>query len=141
MIFSCDLRSLYPVVHFLSMWLSGITVVINSNRDSASLWYIPLWIFALAKLHLLAVNSTFHIFMAFWIKFMTSSDIFYILRQFIIQSWRTISYISCSLSRPRLDFSARSCSRWGCADLYRVALLCLLNLCGIISVPQLVSEL
>ena len=26
--FSCDLLSLYPAVHFLSMWLSGIMAII-----------------------------------------------------------------------------------------------------------------
>ena len=28
LIFSCDLLSLYPAVHFLSMWLSGIIIII-----------------------------------------------------------------------------------------------------------------
>ena len=52
-IFTCDLVSLYPDVHFLGMGLSGIIAIINSNGDSASPWNIPLWIFALAKLFLL----------------------------------------------------------------------------------------
>ena len=80
--FSCYLLSLYPTVHFLSMWLCGIMAIINSNGDSASPWNIPLWIFASAKLLPPAVKSTLPIFMAFSIKFMTSCDILYILRQF-----------------------------------------------------------
>ena len=36
LIFSCDLLSFYPAVHFLSMWLCGIINITNSNGDSAS---------------------------------------------------------------------------------------------------------
>ena len=60
LIFSEDLQSLYSAVHFLSMWLSGIIVIINSNGDSASPLNIPLWI--LAKLFLLAVNYYYNHF-------------------------------------------------------------------------------
>ena len=42
LIFSCDLVSLYPAVHFLSMWLSGIMAIMNSKGDRASPWKIPL---------------------------------------------------------------------------------------------------
>ena len=45
LIFSCDLLSLYPAVHFLSIWLSGIMAIMNSKGDCASPWKIPLWIF------------------------------------------------------------------------------------------------
>ena len=31
LIFSCDLQSLHPAVHFLSMWLSGIMAIMNSK--------------------------------------------------------------------------------------------------------------
>ena len=48
--FSSDLLSLYPAVHFLSMWLSGIIAIMNCKGDRASPWKIPLWIFVLAKL-------------------------------------------------------------------------------------------
>ena len=41
LIFSFDLLSLYPAMHFLSMWLSGIMAIMNSKDDSAS----PRWIF------------------------------------------------------------------------------------------------
>ena len=64
----------------------------NSNGDRASPGKIGLWIFASAKLLPPAVNSTLQVFMVFSIKFMTSSDILYILRQFIIQLCGTISY-------------------------------------------------
>ena len=50
LIFSCDLQSLYPAVHFLSMWSSGNMAIINSRDFSAYSWKIPLWICVLAKL-------------------------------------------------------------------------------------------
>ena len=46
LMFSCDFISLYSLVHFLSMWLSGIIAMTNSNGDIASPWNIPFWIFA-----------------------------------------------------------------------------------------------
>ena len=92
LIFSCDLQSLYPAVHFFSTWLSGIIAITNSNGDSTSPWNIHLWIFASAKLFSPAVNSTLQVFMVFWRKFMTSSDILHILRQVIIQLFGDISY-------------------------------------------------
>ena len=48
--FSCDQLSLYPAVHFLSMWFSGIMAIMNSKSDSASPWKMPLWIFVSAIL-------------------------------------------------------------------------------------------
>ena len=65
LIFSCDLLSLYPAVHFLSMWLSGIIAIMNGHGNSASPRNIPLWIFASAKLFHPAVNSTLQVFMVF----------------------------------------------------------------------------
>ena len=62
--FSYDLLSLYPAVHFLSMLLSGIISIINSNGDSVSPWNTH-WIFASAKLFPPAVNFTFQVFMVF----------------------------------------------------------------------------
>ena len=59
--FSCDLLSLYPAVHFLSMWLSGIMAIMNSKCDRAFPWKIPLWIFASANLPPV-VNSTHQVF-------------------------------------------------------------------------------
>ena len=94
-IFSCDLLSAYPAVHFLSMWLSDIMVTMSSNGDSASLWNIPLWIFASVKLLPSTVNSTLQVFMVFSVKFMTSSDILYILKQFIIQEPYYMTFCSC----------------------------------------------
>ena len=92
LIFTCDLLSLYPVVHFLSMWFSGIMAIMNSRSDSVSPWKIPLWIFISGKLFPPAVNSTLQFFTVFSMKFMTSCDILYILRQFIIQLCGPISY-------------------------------------------------
>ena len=91
LIFSSDQVSLYPAVYFFSMWLSGIMTIMNSNNDRVSPWKIPLWIFASAKLLPPAVNSTFQVFMILSIKIMTSCDILYILRLFIIQLCGTIS--------------------------------------------------
>ena len=39
LIFSCDLLSLYPAVHFLSSWLSGIMAIMNSDYEQW-LWII-----------------------------------------------------------------------------------------------------
>ena len=89
LIFYCDLLSLHPVVHFLSMWLSVIMAIMKSNDDRASPWSIPIWIFASAKLFPPAVNSTLLVFMIFSINFMTSCDILFILKQFITQLYRT----------------------------------------------------
>ena len=66
LIFSCDLLSLYPAVHFLSMWISGIMAIMNIRGDSASPWKIPLWIFVSAKLFPPDVNSTLQFFMVFF---------------------------------------------------------------------------
>ena len=61
--FSSDLLSLCPTVHFLSMWLSGVMAIMNSNGDRASPWKIPQWIFVSAKVLSSAVNSTLQVFM------------------------------------------------------------------------------
>ena len=97
--FSCDLLSLYPAVHFLSVWLSGIMAIMNSKGDWASLWQIPLWIFASADLLPPDVNSTLQVSMVLSMKFI-STDILYILRLFIIQLCRTISYAFLSSIQP-----------------------------------------
>ena len=89
---TCDLLSLYPAAHFLSMWLSGIMAIMICKSASASPWKIPLWIFASAKLLPPALNSTLQIFMVLSIKFITSCDILYFLKQIIIQLCGTISY-------------------------------------------------
>ena len=89
-IFYCDLVRLYRPLHFLSLWLSGIFAITNSNSDSASLWKIPHWILTSAK-PFPPVSSTFQVFMIFSINCMASSNIFYILGLFIILLCRTIS--------------------------------------------------
>ena len=86
-IFSCYLLSLYPLVHFRSMWLSGVSAVTNNNGDSASPWNITLWIFA--KLFPPAVNFTLQVSIDFSIKFILPS-IPYLLRQFIIHLCETL---------------------------------------------------
>ena len=72
MIFSCDLLSLYTVEHFLSMMLSGILPIMNSNNDSTSPWNISFWMFASAKPFRPAVNSTLQVFIVFFRVFYTS---------------------------------------------------------------------
>ena len=89
---SWDLLNLYPAVHFLSMWFSGIIAIMNSKGDSASPWKMPLWIFVSAMLLPPAVSSTLHVFMVCSMKFMTSCDILCILRQCNIQLCGSISY-------------------------------------------------
>ena len=64
----------------------------NIKGDRASTSKIPLWIFASANLLPPAVSSTLQVFIVLSMKFMTSSDILYILRLFIIQLCGTISY-------------------------------------------------
>ena len=88
LIFSRDLWSFYPAMHFLSILLSGIMAITNSNGDSVSLWKIHHWIFTSAKLFPPTVSSTLQFYMVFSINFMTSPDICYIL-QFLCS---TISY-------------------------------------------------
>ena len=73
--------------------------------------------------------------MVFSIKFMTSCDISNILRQFIIQLCRSMSYAS-GQSRPYLDISVWSRSHLGCVHLCKVILLCLWILCSILSDRQ-----
>ena len=75
LIFSCDLLSLYPLVHFPSKCLSGIIAILNGNWDSTSPWKIPLWIFASAKILPYDVYFILQIFLVFSIRFNTSSDI------------------------------------------------------------------
>ena len=55
LIFSCDLLSLYPAVHFLSMWYSGIMAILNSRGDCTSPWKMLLWIFVSAKSTILQI--------------------------------------------------------------------------------------
>ena len=78
LIFSYDLLSVYPAVHFLTMCLSGIMPITNSNGDSASPWNIPLCIFPYVKLFPPAVNSTSQVCMVFSINCTTWSGILWI---------------------------------------------------------------
>ena len=85
LIFSCDLVSLYLPAHFLSMWLSSLIAITNSNGGSASPWNIPLWVLTTIELFPSALNSTLQVPIVFLINFMTLLDILYILRKSIIQ--------------------------------------------------------
>ena len=96
LVFSFDLVSLYPAIHFLSMWLSGIIAIINNNGESAFPWKAPFWIFPSFRLFLPAVDSTLQFFMVFSVNFMTSSDILYSIRQSIIQLCEIISNAFCN---------------------------------------------
>ena len=131
LIFFCDLLSLYPPVHFQSMWLSGIIAITNRKGDSASPWNILLWIFASDMLFPLAVSSTLQIL----INFLTSFDILYILRQFIIQLCWTIPCAFLLSIHAIARFFVSSSSRWGCADQDTVAPVPL-STYGILSVPR-----
>ena len=93
LILSCDLWSLYPSVHFLSMWLSDIIDISNSNVDCASPWMIPLWSFTSVKLFPRAVSFTLKFSIWFSINFVTSLGILHILRQSITKLFWTISYV------------------------------------------------
>ena len=90
----CVCQSPIGVYVLFSRTSAGLCImaIMNSKGDWASLRKIPLWIFASAKLLPPAVNSTLQVFMVLSIKIMTSCDILYILRQFIIQLCGTISY-------------------------------------------------
>ena len=74
--------------------------------------------------------------MVFSIKFMTSCDILYILRQIIIQLFGTISYAFFYQSGPYIEFSVWSCSCLGSVYLCNVTLLYVCILCDVLSVPQ-----
>ena len=58
--------------------------IMNSKGDRASPWKIPLWIFASANYLPPAVSSTLQVFIVLSMKFMTSSDILYIIIIIII---------------------------------------------------------
>ena len=116
------------------MWLSDIIAIRNSKGEWPSPWKIPLWIFVLAKLLPPAVNSTLQVFMVFSIKFMTLSDILYILRQFIIQLYGTILYAFLKSIQAIARFFRLVCSHLWCVDLCKVTLLCLSIYCSILSV-------
>ena len=78
LIFSCDVLSLYPTMHFFRMWLSGIIAITKSNGDSTYFCYMPVWIFTSAKLFPSAI--ILQVSIVFSIKYMISSGIICILR-------------------------------------------------------------
>ena len=92
----------------------------------------------LASVNLLlpTVNSTFQLFNVFSLKFMSLSDILYILMQLLCSIVGPYHMYFCSQSRPWLNFSFWFCSRWVYADRFRVTLPCLWLFWGILFVPQ-----
>ena len=134
-IFSYDLLSLYPLVHFLSMGLSGIIAITKSNGDSATLWKILLWIFTSIKLFPLAISSNLQFSIVFLIDFMTSVYLFHILSQSIIYHCGSIIYNFCCQSTLKLDFYVSFGCSWGQVDQRIVDILYLRSIFGILSVP------
>ena len=133
-IFSCNLLSLYPAVHFLSMCLRSIMVIMNFKGDSASPWKIPLWIlfqpifFLLMSIQLSRFSwfsrwslEVHVIFCTFWDSLLPS-----FAEPYQVPFW--------SQSRPWLGFFVWSSFPLGCVDLCKLSLLCLWILCGILSV-------
>ena len=104
----------------------------NSSSDSASPRKVLPWIFASAKGFPPAVIFILQFSMVFSKTFITSSDIFYILRQCIILFCGIKSYAFLLLVR----FSVSFCYPWVCVDQYIVVLLLPLFPCSILSVLQ-----
>ena len=69
----------------MSMWLSVITAITNNKGDRDLLEIYLSGTLLQQSFFSPSVNSTPQVSMVFSIKFMTSSDIWYILWQFIIQ--------------------------------------------------------
>ena len=103
-------------MHFLSIWLIGITVITNSSGDSASPWNKSLWIFISGFPP--SVSSTLQFSIVFSINFMTSSDILYILQRSIIQLCGTISYTFLVYSRRGEIFPFRFAVFWMFWSMY-----------------------
>ena len=104
LIFSCDFVSLYPVVHFPCMYLSGIIVITNRISDRLSTRKISLWIFTSAKLFSSAVNSTLQVSKVLLINSMTSFEFLYIFMQGIIQLQGTMSSVFLQSIQARAKF-------------------------------------
>ena len=62
--------------------MCGIIAITSSNGKSVSPWKMPLWIFTSGELFPPAVNSTFQLFIASVMNFMTLLDILNIFRLF-----------------------------------------------------------
>ena len=102
LIFSGDLLSLYPAVHLLKMWLSGIMAITNSNSDSASPWNMPLWIFTSANLCRPVVVSALHVCMVFSIN-CTTFLVFYTFWDSVVSSFGGLLFLILSSITP-LEF-------------------------------------
>ena len=67
-IFSYNLWSFYPPVHFPSTLLSDTIAITNNDSDSASLWKTPLRIFGSVKLFPSALFSMFFFRKTLWLR-------------------------------------------------------------------------
>ena len=110
LIFFFQSVNMYPLTHFQGIGLGGIIVITQSNADSASPRKIALLIFTLAKIFPPTVNSTLQFSIVISVNFMSLSDIFYILKQFVIQFCVTIMYAFCCHSTLKLRFAVSFCS-------------------------------
>ena len=128
------MKFIVPLRISLSMWLSGIIAITNSNGATTSPWNIYLWIFTWANVLPPAVNFTLLFFMISSMNFMTSCDILYILRQSIIQFCRTISYAFLLSIHGLSTFCVSFYSPWICVDQCIANLQFLLFPCGIFSI-------
>ena len=132
LIFSSYALCWYPIVHFLSMWLSGIIAVVNRNSHCASPWKIPLWIFGSVKLLPPGDINTLQVFMVYdfmWYFVHFEANYNPALGNNIICLF-VINPGHCQF------FSVWSRSRLGCVDLFKVTLLCLRIIWIILSVFQ-----
>ena len=110
LIFSCDLLNLGPVVHFLSMWFSGIMVIMDSKGDSVSPWKTTLWIF---------ISAICTLWGSYYPALWNHVICLFGVNQAIARFFYVWSY-----------------SYSGCVDLCKVILLCFWILCSILSVRQ-----
>ena len=114
LIFSCDLLNVQPPAHFLSMWLSGIIAVTNSNSESTS--YRCLWAFTSVKNFPSAFNSPLQFFMASMMNFMTVGYLVHFLDSLLSIFAGLYLSLFCRQSTPWLHFSVSFWSPWGCVD-------------------------
>ena len=124
-IFSCVLWSLYPPVYFLNMWLSGIITIANMNGDWSITGFSPQLSF------FLLLSVPLQVLMIFSKNFMTLPDIFYILRQSIIQLCRNIYDFLYSFQAIPMIFRLDLLSSRMCWSMYSS----LPYLCSILSAP------
>ena len=95
--FSDDFVDFLPPGNFLTMKLSAIIAITNSNDENTSPSKMTLCIFTSVNFFFLpTVNFTFQFFMAPLMKCLTLSNIFYIFKHSTLQVCWTISKVSLS---------------------------------------------